>query len=163
MSETAMTFDDLRYMAGRELGVSNWVTVDQGMIDQFAECTRDRQWIHVDVERARRESPFGAPVAHGYLTLSLIAAMSYELGALPEDAEVAINYGLDRVRFLTPVRVGSRVRLRSTLVSFEEKAQGQFLMKSNSVIEIEGEERPALVAETLAMLIAKAPADAEAS
>jgi acyl dehydratase len=149
----ALTFEAMGGMAGKELGVSGWVTVDQEMINQFAECTRDRQWIHIDVERAKRESPFKAPVAHGYLTLSLIAAMSYELGALPAGTAAAFNYGLDKVRFLAPVRVGSRVRLRSTLMSFDDKGGGQYLMKSNNVIEIDGEDRPALIAETLAMLV----------
>ncbi|MET0576888.1 MAG: MaoC family dehydratase [Mesorhizobium sp.] len=149
----ALTFEAMGGMAGKELGVSGWVTVDQEMINQFAECTRDRQWIHIDVERAKRESPFKAPVAHGYLTLSLIAAMSYELGALPAGTAAAFNYGLDKVRFLAPVRVGSRVRLRSTLMSFDDKGGGQYLMKSNNVIEIDGEDKPALIAETLAMLV----------
>jgi acyl dehydratase len=159
---TRVSFAEMKEMAGRELGVSDWVAVDQAMIDQFAECTRDKQWIHIDVERAKRESPFKAPVAHGYLTLSLIAAMSYEIGALPQGTAAAFNYGLDKVRFLTPVRVGSKVRLRSTLLSFEEKGPGQFLMKASNVVEIEGEEKPALIAETLAMLVAAPPAKAGA-
>ena len=154
----ALTFDTMAGMAGKELGVSSWVTVDQAMINQFAECTGDKQWIHIDVERARRESPFRAPVAHGYLTLSLIAAMSYEVGALPEGTAAAFNYGLDKVRFIAPVRVGSKVRLRSTLMSFDDKGGGQYLMKANNVVEIDGEEKPALIAETLAMLVAGRPA-----
>jgi acyl dehydratase len=154
----ALTFDTMAGMAGKELGVSSWVTVDQAMINQFAECTGDNQWIHIDVERARRESPFRAPVAHGYLTLSLIAAMSYEVGALPEGTAAAFNYGLDKVRFIAPVRVGSKVRLRSTLMSFDDKGGGQYLMKANNVVEIDGEEKPALIAETLAMLVAGRPA-----
>jgi acyl dehydratase len=150
----AMTFSGMKEMVGKELGVSSWLTVDQSMIDQFAEVTRDKQWIHIDVERAKRESPYGAPVAHGYLTLSLIAALAYEIGGLPEGTAAGFNYGLDKVRFLTPVRAGSRIRLRSTLLAFDEKAPRQYLMKWNSVIEIEGEEKPALVAETLAMVVA---------
>lgn len=156
MAETELTFDDLKGMVGQELGVSGWVEVDQAMIDAFAETTRDRQWIHVDVERARRESPYGAPVAHGFLTLSLVAAMSYEIGTKPRGLAASVNYGLDKVRFLSPVKAGARVRLRSTLLSFEEKSPGQFLMKTNSTVEIEGEERPALVAETLVLLVAEA-------
>ena len=128
------------------------------MIDEFAETTRDKQWIHIDVERAKRESPFGAPVAHGYLTLSLVAVMSYEIGAVPEGTAAAFNYGLDKVRFLTPVKAGQKVRMRSTLVSFEPKGPGQFLMKCSQTVEIEGEDKPALIAETLAMLIAGRPA-----
>jgi acyl dehydratase len=152
-----LTFDTMKGMAGQELGVSSWVTVDQKMIDAFAETTGDHQWIHVDVERAKRESPFKAPIAHGYLTLSLVAAMSYEIGAMPEGTAAGFNYGLDKVRFLTPVKAGAKVRMRSTLVSFEEKAPGQFLMKCANTVEIEGEEKPALIAETLAMLVAGRP------
>lgn len=150
------TFENMAEFAGKELGVSGWMAVDQKTIDEFAETTGDRQWIHVDVEKARKFSPFGGTIAHGYLTLSLVAPLSFEIGAVPEGTAAAFNYGLDKVRFLTPVKAGSKVRLRSTLVSFEQKAPGQFLMKCNNVLEIEGEEKPALIAETLAML-AQAP------
>src|SRR5215475_15349979 len=98
--------------AGRELGTSDWITVDQARIDQFAACTGDHQWIHVDVERARREGPFGGPIAHGYLTLSLVATMLMEVGVIPPDASTGLNYGLDKVRFLAPVKAGARVRAR---------------------------------------------------
>ena len=148
-----LTFETMTDMVGEELGVSSWITVDQKMIGAFAETTMDRQWIHVDVERARKESPFGAPVAHGYLTLSLVAPMSYDIGARPADTVAAFNYGLDRLRFLAPVRAGERVRMRSTLLSFEEKEPGRYLMKTANTVEIEGEERPALVAEALVMLV----------
>ena len=140
---------------GRELGVSNWVTVDQNRIDQFAACTGDRQWIHVDIERARRESPFGGPVAHGYLSLSLVAAMVMELGVIPPDAAGALNYGLDKVRFIAPVKAGSRVRMRARLAAAEAQSDGRMLLKLNSTLEIEGESKPALVAEVLCMLIGK--------
>lgn len=157
MTNTPLTFAAMPTLVGKELGVSSWILVDQEMINQFAETTRDNQWIHVDVERAKRESPFGAPIAHGYLTLSLVATMSYEIGAVPEGTAAIFNYGLDKVRFLTPVKAGARVRMRSTLISFDAKGPGQFLMKSNNVIEIEGEDKPALIAETLAMLVAAPP------
>lgn len=153
MLNQTLTYATMPSMIGRELGVSSWVTVDQQMIDQFAETTRDRQWIHVDVERAKRESPFKAPIAHGFLTLSLVASMSYEIGAVPEGTAAIFNYGLDKVRFLAPVKAGSRVRMRSTLVSFEEKGPGQYLMKTDNVVEIEGEEKPALIAEALVMFV----------
>ncbi len=152
MSKPAPTFAELKQMAGQELGVSGWVTVDQTRIDQFAECTGDHQWIHVDPERARRRSPFRCTIAHGYLTLSIIAALGQEIGAVPENTQAAFNYGLDSVRFIAPVRVGARIRLRSTLVSIEDHGPGQYLMKASNVVEIEGEERPALTAETLVML-----------
>jgi acyl dehydratase len=140
---------------GRELGMSDWVTVGQERIDQFAACTGDRQWIHVDVERAKRESPFGAPVAHGYLTLSLVAAMVTELGVIPPDAASALNYGLDKVRFMAPVKAGARVRLRASLVSAEPQEGDRLLLKLKTTLEIENEAKPALAAELLCMLMGK--------
>jgi acyl dehydratase len=140
---------------GRELGTTAWVAVGQDRIDQFAACTGDRQWIHVDVERAKRESPFGAPVAHGYLTLSLVAAMVTELGVIPPDAAGALNYGLDKVRFIAPVKAGARVRMRASLISAEPQNGGRMLLKLQSTLEIEGEAKPALIAEVLCMLIGK--------
>ncbi len=151
----ALTFATLKDRIGDEIGVSGWMTVSQEMIDGFAACTRDFQWIHLDAERAARESPFGATVAHGYLTLSLIAPLAYEIGARPEGTAVSINYGLDRVRFLTPVRSGSRIRLRQNLMEVAEREAGRYLVKSNCILEIEGEERPALIAETLVLLVAE--------
>ena len=139
---------------GRELGVSDWVVVDQARINAFAECTGDRQWIHVDVERAKRESPFGGTIAHGYLTLSLLASLAMEIGVVPGDASAGLNYGLDKARFMTPVKAGSRVRSRVTLVSAESKGGGRTLIKMMNELLIDGEDRPALMAETLAMLIA---------
>jgi acyl dehydratase len=149
------TMTTVQNFVGRELGVTDWVTVDQDRIDQFAACTGDRQWIHVDVERARRESPFGGPIAHGYLSLSLVAAMVMELGVIPPDAASALNYGLDKVRFVAPVRAGARVRLRASLASAEPQSGGRMLLKLQSTLEIEGEAKPALVAELLCMLIGK--------
>ncbi|HEX7907616.1 MAG TPA: MaoC family dehydratase [Paraburkholderia sp.] len=139
---------------GRELGLSDWVVVDQARIDAFAQCTGDQQWIHVDVERAKRESPFGGTIAHGYLTLSLLAALAIEIGLIPEDASAGLNYGLDKVRFMTPVKAGARVRNRVTLVSVEKKGGGRVIVKTMNELQIEGEDKPALIAETLAMLVA---------
>ncbi|GJG99879.1 MaoC family dehydratase [Paraburkholderia terrae] len=139
---------------GRELGVSDWVSVDQARIDAFAACTGDRQWIYVDVERAKRESPFGGTIAHGYLTLSLLAALAIEIGLIPPDASAGLNYGLDKVRFMTPVKAGARVRSRVTLVSAERKEGGRIIIKTMNELQIEGEEKPALIAESLAMLVA---------
>jgi acyl dehydratase len=141
--------------AGHELGCSNWVMVDQGRINQFAACTGDHQWIHVDVERAQRESPFGGPVAHGYLILSLIAAMVMELGVIPPDAASGLNYGLEKVRFLAPVKAGACVRMRASLISAEPQKGGRMLLKVQCTLEIEGEAKPALVADILCMLIGK--------
>jgi acyl dehydratase len=145
---------------GRELGASDWVTVDQDRIDHFADCTGDRQWIHVDVDRATRESPFGGPIAHGYLTLSLLAAMVMELGIIPADAATGLNYGLDKVRFVAPVKSGARVRTRATLVAAEPQTAGRVLLKLHCTLEIDGEAKPALVAEILCMLIGKRDAAA---
>ena len=149
------TLSDLPRFVGKELGVSSWVTVDQSRIDQFAECSGDRQWIHVDVERARRESPFGGPIAHGYLTLSLVAAMIMELGVIPPDAATGLNYGLDKVRFIAPVKAGARVRARAKLRSAEAQDDSRMLMRFDCTLEIEGEAKPALVAELLCLLIGK--------
>ena len=144
-----------RRFVGLELGASGWQAIDQGRIDQFAACTGDRQWIHVDVERARRESPFGGPVAHGYLSLSLVAPQALELGIVPPDAAAGLNYGLDKVRFLAPVKAGARVRTRVSLTSIEAQGNGRTLLKLNCTLDIEGESKPALVAEMLCMLIAR--------
>jgi len=149
------TMATVQDFVGRELGVTDWITVGQDRIDQFAACTGDRQWIHVDVARARRESPFGGPIAHGYLSLSLVAAMVMELGVIPPDAAGALNYGLDKVRFVAPVRAGARVRLRASLASAEAQSGGRMLLKLQSTLEIENGTKPALVAEVLCMLIGK--------
>jgi acyl dehydratase len=143
----------LSEFVGRELGVSQWTTVDQERIDSFAACTGDRQWIHVDVERARRDSPFGGTIAHGYLTLALVASLSMELGLVPADATAGLNYGLDKVRFMAPVRAGARVRNRVVLLSAEDKGGGRVLIKTQNTLQVEGEEKPVLIAETLAMLV----------
>ena len=141
--------------AGRELGTSNWVVVDQQRINQFAGCTGDHQWIHVDVKRATREGPFGGPIAHGYLTLSLVAAMLIEIGIIPQDAAAGLNYGLDKVRFLAPVKTGARVRTRVVLISAHPQDGGRLLLKLDCRLEIEGEAKPAVIAEVLCMLIGR--------
>jgi len=140
---------------GHSLGVSEWVTVGQDRIDQFATCTGDQQWIHVDVERAKRESPFGAPIAHGYLTLALVGALVTELGVIPPDAATGLNYGLDKVRFIAPVKSGARVRLQANLLSAEPQNKGRMLLKLQCTLEIEGEGKLALIAEVLCMLVGK--------
>jgi acyl dehydratase len=157
MTAPAYTMATAARCVGRELGVSDWITVDQERIDAFAACTGDRQWIHVDVERAKRESPFGGPIAHGYLVLSLVAAMVMELGVVPPDAS-ALNYGLDKVRFIAPVKAGARVRMRAKLASAEPQNGGRLLLKLQSTVEIEGEAKPAVVADLLCMLIGKGEA-----
>ena len=154
MSITEYSLATIGQFVGRELGVSDWVVVDQARIDAFAQCTGDTQWIHVDVARAKRESPFGGTIAHGYLTLSLLAALAIEIGIIPADASAGLNYGLDKVRFMTPVKAGARVRSRVTLLAVESKGGGRVIVKTMNELQIEGEDKPALIAETLAMLIA---------
>src|SRR5215831_20093578 len=153
MADEQFTLENAAALVGRDMGVSDWLTVDQERINQFADCTGDHQWIHVDVERARRESPFGGTVAHGYLTLSLLPAMQFSVGTLPEGVKAALNYGADKIRFITPVKAGARIRDRITLVGVEDKGGGRLLMTTRHTVEIEGEEKPAMVADTLAMLI----------
>ena len=159
---TNLTLSNIKDFVGRELGVSGWITVDQARIKQFADCTGDHQWIHVDVDRAKRESPFRTPVAHGYLTLALIAPLAIEVGVVPKDAAAGFNYGLDKVRFLAPVKAGARVRMRVVLVGVEPKEAGQFVIKTKNTLEIEGSDKPALIAETLALLVPGKAAEAGA-
>jgi acyl dehydratase len=155
MATPSYSMSTAAQFVGLELGVSDWVVVDQDQINRFADCTGDHQWIHVDPERARRESPYGGPIAHGFLSLSLLAAMVTEAGVVPPDAAAALNYGLDKVRFVAPLKAGARVRARASLLSVEEKEGGRLLLKTRSALEIEGEHKPAVVAELLAMLVAK--------
>jgi acyl dehydratase len=147
------TISQLGERIGQELGVSEWVTIDQSRIDKFAACTGDHQWIHVDVERAERESPYGGAVAHGYLTLAMVAPLAMQVGILPIDAAAGLNYGVDKARFLAPVRAGARVRLRVVLTGVEPKDGGQAIMKTRNTLEVEGSDKPALVADGLAYLI----------
>jgi acyl dehydratase len=155
MAIAGYTMTTVPNFVGQELGVTGWTTIEQEQVDQFAACTGDHQWIHVDIERARRESPFGGPVAHGYLTLSLIGAMVIELGVIPPDAASGLNYGLDKVRFLAPVRSGARVRLQARLLAAERLTTDRMLLKLQTTLEIENEAKPALIAEVLCLLIAK--------
>ena len=139
---------------GEVFGVSSWIVVDQQRINEFARCTDDRQWIHVDVERATKECPFGGTVAHGFLTLALLAPTIFEVMLSRVEAKQAINYGLERVRFLAPVRAGRRVRNHLKIASLEEKGAGRTLLTTVNTIEIEGEDKPALIASTQVMLMA---------
>ncbi|WP_028238619.1 MaoC family dehydratase [Stutzerimonas azotifigens] len=142
----------LKDYIGKDLGHSQWLTIEQDRIDRFAECTGDHQFIHVDPEKARM-TPFGTTIAHGFLSLSLLPMLMEDLALRPEGLKMGINYGLDSVRFLQPVKVGSRVRLSATLVDVYEKNPGQWLFKTRAVMEIEGAEKPAYIAESLALCI----------
>ena len=143
---------EIKSRIGEEVGVSSWIPIDQARIDRFAEATEDRQFIHVD-PAAAAQTPFGGTIAHGFLSLSLLSRMGAEAMLVPEGLKMALNYGLDRVRFLAPVRSGSRVRGRFVLDSVEEKGPGQVLMRHNVIVEIEGEDKPALSAVWLALMI----------
>jgi acyl dehydratase len=156
MTTSTLSVANLADWVGNELGTSEWVTVGQDRIDEFARCTGDHQWIHVDIERATKESPLGGPVAHGYLTLSLLSRMCMDIGVVPSDALAAFNYGLDKVRFLTPVKAGARVRTRTVVAEVKDLGMGRKLVKLVNAVEIEGEPKPAMVAETLTLLVGSA-------
>jgi acyl dehydratase len=154
-----LTLAGLNERIGQELGLSDWVKIDQPCIDAFASCTGDHQWIHVDAERAKRESPFGGPIAHGYLTLAMVAPLAMQVGVIPTDAAAGLNYGIDKVRFLAAVPAGARVRLRVVLTGLEPREGRQVIMKTLNTMEVEGSEKPALIAETLVLLIPAAGAN----
>ena len=141
---------DLQSLIGTEVGVSSWIEIDQARIDAFAEVTNDHQFIHVNPELAR-QTPFGTTIAHGFLTLSLASGMSYEAVAPLEGVVMGVNYGFDKLRFLAPVPVNSKVRGRFKLLSAEDKGGGRWLIKHELTVEIEGGDKPALIAEWLGM------------
>jgi acyl dehydratase len=148
--------EKIRNLIGQQVGLRDWFLVDQNRINQFADCTEDHQWIHVDVERAAR-GPFGRTIAHGFLTLALIPAMSKSIQIPLDDAQVQmhINYGLNQVRFINPVPVNSKIRSRVILANVEEKSPGRILLTYRYTIEIEGKDKPACIAETLGLIVLK--------
>jgi acyl dehydratase len=146
-----MQVEDVRQSIGKEAGVSGWLEVSQDMVDRFADLTGDRQWIHVDAERARRESPFGATVAHGFLTVGLLSRLLREAVDLQTDSKMRVNYGFNRVRFPAPVKVGSRIRARVTPNAVRE-VEGGTEIAWGIVVEIEEQTKPALAAEWLVRL-----------
>lgn len=152
MTTSAYSAKTIHEFVGKELAVSEWLTIEQDRINAFAEATNDHQWIHVDVERAQKESPFGSTIAHGYLTLALLAYFQFTTGAIPTDVSQVVNYGMDKVRFMAPVKAGKRIRNRSVLLSVEEKGKGM-LIKTQNTVEIEGEDKPAMIAEALFLLL----------
>jgi acyl dehydratase len=154
MPANKMPVADLAKHIGEEIGVSSWILLDQNRINEFAHCTGDHQWIHLDAERAAREGPFGGTIAHGFLTLSLIAPTSFEVMLGRIAPKSVVNYGLDKVRFVAPVRSGKRVRNHITIASVESKGTGRYLVTTENSMEIEGESKPALTASALAMFIA---------
>ena len=151
MSRLTVTFDELPGLVGRDLGESEYLEITQERIDGFAAATNDDQWIHTDPVRAK-DGPFGAPIAHGFLTLSLVVPFWTELFDV-ENVSAKLNYGLDRVRFTSPVLVGSRVRMHSVIESAEE-VKGGYQLTTTNTIQIEGQERPAVVATFIARFLA---------
>jgi acyl dehydratase len=147
----ALPLDDYRALAGTEVGVSDWITVDQARIDAFAECTGDHQFIHVDPVAAAK-TPFGTTIAHGYLTLSLIPMMTYAAVPGIEGAKMGVNYGMNKLRFMAPVRSGKRIRGRFSLVAVEQRPDGSWQSTMAVTVEIEGETKPALVGESVALI-----------
>ena len=142
---------DMEKWIGKEVFISDWTEVTQEQINQFADSTKDHQWIHVDPEKAAK-GPFGKTIAHGFLTLSLLPFFSYQVPLKMEGARMSINYGLDKVRFITPVATGSKIRDRIALSGLEEKTGNRLLLKLNHSIEVEGQDKPACIAEALGMI-----------
>ena len=144
--------EELMGMVGSEFGPTDWFQVDQDRINQFADATLDHQFIHVDEDLAK-QTPFGGTIAHGYLSLSLLPHLVTDLSVMPENTLMALNYGMDRLRFLEPVKSGSEVRARVKLLEVTEKSPGRLLIKNEVTLEIKGRDKPALVAETLTMAV----------
>ena len=142
---------DMKNLIGQEIGVSDWVPIDQGMIDKFAEATGDHQWIHVDVERAKKEMPGGKTIAHGFLTLSLVPRLGATIWTITHRSR-GLNYGLNKLRFTAPVAVDARVRLRQKLLAVDDVKDHGIRLTFENTVEIEGKEQPALVAEGLSVV-----------
>ena len=150
---TALKASEIDAAVGKELGVSDWFEVTQEDVNTFADVTRDHQFIHIDPEKAA-QTPFGGTIAHGFMSLSMLSHLAEKgAGVWVENADMGVNYGFDKVRFIHPVRVGSKIRAKSTLLSAEEKSPGAYLFKSAVTVEIDGIEKPALMAEWLTMAI----------
>ncbi len=146
-----MEIDDLHQKIGQELGTSDWFCVDQARIDAFADVTKDRQFIHLDAERAARETDLGGTIAHGYLTLSLLTYLSGQIMPKLDGLNTIINYGLNRLRFLHPVPAGSRIRATLILSKVTERQKGSYLVECDARVEIEGVDKPALLVTTLGL------------
>jgi acyl dehydratase len=150
MSPRALQATELKNMVGEHIGTSDWVVIEQDRIDRFAEATGDHQWIHVDPERAK-DGPFGSTIAHGFLTLSLIPGLSWEVYTI-EGARLSVNYGLNKLRFITPVKVGSRVRARLAVAAVDDVPGNALQVATTVTVELEGADKPAAVAETLSRI-----------
>ncbi|MEM7361167.1 MAG: MaoC family dehydratase [Pseudomonadota bacterium] len=151
MSNQPLPLDQFLNSVGIKAGPGPWMLMDQDRINTFADCTEDHQFIHVDAEAAK-QTPFGTTIAHGFLTLSMLAKMAEDVLVLPEGLAMGMNYGFDKVRFLAPVKSGKRIRCHSEITDIEQKDEKRFLVKQAITVEIEGEDKPALAAEWLNML-----------
>jgi acyl dehydratase len=151
----SITLDQFKTWVGKHLAPTEWFTIDQDRINKFADCTDDHQFIHVDVERAKRELPIGTTIAHGFLSLSLMAGHRPADFPRISDMAMTLNYGLDRVRFLSQVKSGKRVRILTKITAIVEKSPGRLLCTQEKTMEIEGESKPAYVAEALSLFVAK--------
>lgn len=149
---TTIKAEDIPALAGQDLAPSPWLEITQDRVNQFAVATNDHQFIHVDPAKAAK-TPFGGPIAHGFLSLSLLSYLNAQNALLPENLSMGVNYGSDKVRYLMPVRVGKRIRSLQTVLEVTEKKPGHWLLKTRVTVEIEGEETPALIAEILSMWI----------
>ncbi len=147
-----VSFATYQGMVGKEIGVSSWHMVDQARINVYADVIEDHQFIHVDPERARRETDFGTTVAHGFLTMSLMSIMSYEVMPVIEGTTMGVNYGFDKLRFISPVRAGSRVRGRFVLAEARLRKPKELQSRTNVTVEIEGEAKPAIVADWIGLI-----------
>jgi len=156
MSRAQITIEELQAKTGEAVGVSQWRAVDQQRIDGFAELTEDPQWIHTDPARAAKESPFGTTIAHGFLSLSLLSAMAMDVLPTIQGQVMGINYGFDKVRFMNPVREGSKVRGTFTLLEVKQRSESEWQLRHGVTVEIEGQDKPALIAEWLSLAIVPA-------
>lgn len=147
-----ITLEAYQAMVGKEIGVSSWHLIDQPRIDSYADVTEDHQFIHVDPERARKETAFGTTIAHGFLTMSMMSVMSYEVMPAIAGTTMGVNYGFDKLRFISPVRSGKRVRGRFVLAEAKLRKAGELQSRTSVTVEIEGEDKPALVAEWLGLI-----------
>lgn len=147
-----ITLETYQAMVGKEIGVSSWHLIDQPRIDTYADVTEDHQFIHVDPERAKTETAFGTTIAHGFLTMSMMSVMSYEVMPAIAGTTMGVNYGFDKLRFISPVRSGKRVRGRFVLAEAKLRKAGELQSRTNVTVEIEGEDKPALVAEWLGLI-----------
>ncbi|MFK7734339.1 MAG: MaoC family dehydratase [Pseudomonadales bacterium] len=152
MAKTLVNKEQMVDQVGQKSEPSPWITVDQDRINTFADCTEDHQYIHIDEEKAA-ETPFGGTIAHGFLTLSMLVKLSEDIGIAPENTVMGLNYGFDKIRFLAPVRAGKRIRAHAELIKVDRKDENRFLSTQKITVEIEGEEKPALIAEWLGMAI----------